>query len=470
MRISSAARDTASAVLMLLLILGLRLVSPETAGLSYVVLAAYALAGRLHALRALGVSFVLTTISEGVAPQAAGGSVGRYLVIVAAALSILMWRRKNEGEAPAAKAPRVTLVIGLLLIIHSVIVSTIVDVSVLKAGTWAMTAAVLLAAWGGLTEEGRRRAEVEFFGGLVAVLLVSVPLLWTDVGFLRNGTGFQGITNQPQTFGTAMAVLAAWSGARFLADRDAAWRLAAVFGGAVSMIVLSEARTAALSLAGALFAAVPLAMLGTRRVLGDLLPALRRRRAHVLVTLGGVALLALGPAISDRVRGFLQKRDDAGSAGSVVEVYGASRGRLIDEMLANIREHPIEGIGFGVASRPGSMVVERDAVLGLPTSGAVEKGVMPLAILEETGVFGAAMLAGWIVFAGMRAARGGLVTSAVLLTALFTNMGEATLFSPGGLGLMVLSAVAWSANGSDPAYQGREEAKVRSRNSRATVA
>ena len=43
-----------------------------------------------------------------------------------------------------------------------------------------------------------------------------------------------------------------------------------------------------------------------------------------------------------------------------------------------------------------------------------------------------------------RSARGGLVPVTVGLTALLMNMGEATLFSPGGMGLLSLILLGWA--------------------------
>src|SRR5690606_115878 len=105
----------------------------------------------------------------------------------------------------------------------------------------------------------------------------------------------------------------------------------------------------------------------------------------------------------------------------------ASRGFLIDAMLINIANDPFRGIGFGIASFPSSMIVERDPMFGLPVGASVENGVAPLAILEEVGVFGAILVALWILVLLRKGAVGGLAAFAVCLTALALNMGENTL-------------------------------------------
>jgi len=117
-------------------------------------------------------------------------------------------------------------------------------------------------------------------------------------------------------------------------------------------------------------------------------------------------------------------------------------------MASNISARPLEGIGFGMASIPSELVVVRDPVFGLPVSAAVEKGVLPLAIVEEIGVVGFGVVLLWVLALLRMSARAGVAPVAVCLTALFLNMGEATLFSPGGLGLLMLIMLGWAASSS----------------------
>ena len=112
-------------------------------------------------------------------------------------------------------------------------------------------------------------------------------------------------------------------------------------------------------------------------------------------------------------------------------------------MVANIADDPLRGIGFGIASEPSLMVVERDPVMGLPLGAAIEKGIAPLAVLEELGLVGAVLVAAWIIWLLRRGAVGGLAPFAVCLTALALNMGENTLFSPGGQGMLPLILFGW---------------------------
>nr|WP_275672358.1 O-antigen ligase family protein [Thermomonas alba] len=210
------------------------------------------------------------------------------------------------------------------------------------------------------------------------------------------------------------------------------------------MIVLSEARTAGLGLLlGLLFAALTGRILA-RRKLRDYLPGLRSRRVQLAVGLGLLAVIAAGPFLGQRVGTYLAKRS---GTSNVVEAYDRSRGAKVDQMWDNIREHPLRGIGFGVASDPFEMEVKRDPVLGLPTGASIEKGVVYLAVWEELGLLGLLAVLVWLWLLVRRAARAGMTPLAVGLTALFMNFGEATLFSPSGMGMLSLILLAWAATG-----------------------
>src|SRR5690606_11413311 len=102
-----------------------------------------------------------------------------------------------------------TILLGLFFIVHAVLFSSVVDVSVLKAVSWTLAMATLIAAWRGLNDEERIALADRVFRGLTLLMIVSLPLLVLPVGYLRNGTGFQGVLNHPQAFGPTMALLGA---------------------------------------------------------------------------------------------------------------------------------------------------------------------------------------------------------------------------------------------------------------------
>jgi O-antigen ligase len=334
-----------------------------------------------------------------------------------------------------------TFGLGIFVIVHSLFVSSVPDVSILKGVLWVVVAATLIAAWGGLAEEDRSRLEAEVIAGLGGILIASLPLLPTDLGYLRNGSGFQGVLNHPQAFGLAMAVLGAWLGARVLERERPTLLDAIVLGIAMVSVILSESRTAGAALVGGTMVAVLGVAIATRRRPTSVAPALASSRAQLVILLAVAGLVIVGPELAARLQAYVSKRSDERT---MFEAYDSSRGHLVRSMWDNILEHPIEGIGFGIASDVGSMEVLRDEVTRLPTGASIEKGVMPLAVLEELGILGALFTGAWLIACFSRAFAGGLVPVAVMCTVLGTNLGESTLFSPSGMGMLILIALAWS--------------------------
>lgn len=424
----------------------LRVNSESTASLSYVALSAFALMGRPQAILSLALSWLFTMINPEIAPDA--GAFGRYLTLIAVTISAFIRSGFLSRHVNIHYFTIATMILSGFFVIHSLMFSPMPDVSFLKACSWGLAMTALVSLWLGLKPHEFRATSHRLFLGLAFVLIVSLPLLALPPGYAVNGTGFQGILNHPQAFGVTMALFGSWAGARVLGERRPSWGLIALAGSALVAVVLSEARTAGVGLILGLGLALALSQLFTGRRLLQISPGLTSGR--VLLTLSGclIAGLALAPALSRLATHFLSKSNRA-TGGNLLDAYDASRGFLIDAMMANIAEDPLRGIGFGIASTPSMMVVQRDPIFGLPIGAAVEKGVMPLAVLEELGVIGAALVAGWLILLLRRAASGGLAPFAVCMTALLVNMGENILFSPGGQGLLILVLLGWAyASGS----------------------
>ena len=431
-------------VIVPLVVIGLRLASEQTANLSYLVLAGYAIFGRVQVIQALALSWLITMVNPGLAPDASLGAAGRYLVVFAAAGSVLA--RSGFLLRPRVKPfTFLTLGLGSFLIVHSILVSPLPDVSLLKAFSWMLVVMTLLAAWTGLSLDKRYHLSENIFAGLVVVLLVSLPLLVMPEGYLRNGRGFQGILNHPQAFGPTMALLGAWAAGRFLGEKRPPWSLIGLATLCLALVVLSEARTAGLAMVmGIGIAATVIPFLANRKP-GTVLPGLKSKRFQITALLALVGLVAAGPMLNVVVAGFISKGGRADVAG-LIEAYDRSRGSLIEGMTENIWQDPWVGIGFGIASEPLSMNITRDPVFELPVGASVEKGVMPLAVREEVGVPGLILVGLWIWVVLRRSARAGMAPLAVVITVLLINMGESVLFSPGGMGLLQLILISWAVS------------------------
>ncbi|HQW20547.1 MAG TPA: hypothetical protein PLI90_07735, partial [Rhodocyclaceae bacterium] len=124
------------------------------------------------------------------------------------------------------------------------------------------------------------------------------------------------------------------------------------------------------------------------------------------------------------------------------ESFEGSRGGLVDQSMENFREQPFFGSGFALPSYLDSLEIVYDPVFGLPVSAPIEKGILPVAVLEELGIVGAVCFL-WLIFSLVRevARKGQYHMIGLLVSALAINLGEAVLFSPSGFGLLVWLAI-----------------------------
>ena len=420
-----------------------RLLSSATADLSFLILAVYALRGRQQAIHALAFSWLFVMLNSGLAPETTYAEIGRYVVLLGAALSIAR-RKVYIPSRVDSRFTALTIFLGMFFVVHALVLSAMPDVSILKAVTWTVTMTTLISAWRGLTSEQSVLLQSWLIGFLIIILLSSLPFVAIpSIGYLRNGSGFQGILDHPQVFGSVMGLLGALILGWLYTQKRPPWMAIALVLGCLCLIVMSEARTAGIAFVFGVGLALFSVSFHSGKSLSQMAPALRSKRFQLLIFVGFLAALAMGWQLGEVSNKFITKSGRANVSG-LVEAYQDSRGFKIDEMYKNIRAQPFSGIGFGIASDPYTMNVIRDPFLGLPVGASVEKGVMPLGVLEEVGVPGFILVGIWLLSILQRAAARGTATLSVALVVIFMNMGESTLFSPGGMGMLSLILLAWA--------------------------
>lgn len=427
-----------------LIALGLRCGPSPAIIASYLIVAGYALQGRRQAIVSLFVVFIFTNINHELGAPIAAASILRWLVLFAAAFAVFSRGRSLAAPKGSQWLVPSTLALVLLIIVHSLLFSPIVDVSILKAASFGVAIVTLLAAWSWEDPTERRLTETMLLSGMVFITVVSIPLVALPIGFARNKIGFQGLLFHPQTFGPFTALLGTYFTAKWLTARRLQPMAAVMLALCLAFIYLSKARIAAFAFAGGVGLAAALYPLQAilSRYSAESRPHMRR--VFFIATIGIVAAVIAGPSVFEKATEFVQKGTK--KAETLTDVAFSSRGFLIDRMTANIRDYPLMGIGFGVPSDPEDYDrVARDPFLGLAIAAPVEKGVMPLAITEELGIPIASLVFLWMGALGLSAASGGMVPLAVFLTAMLTNVAEATFFSPGGMGILILVLVTWAA-------------------------
>lgn len=391
-------------------------------------IALYSLRSPRHSVEALGMlAFLIISGKTGI-------SLGRWVVLFAA-FGRMLW----DGAFGGRSTPRLAYVLLLFFVAVlplSVFASTFPLVSALKLTTFTLGTVVMAAGFHRTRHLADYWLSWVFTLG-VFILLASLPLYGLPAGYATNSVGFQGILIHPQTFGPVLApITALLIGLYFFRQRTSKVIFLCVGLGMVGMY-FSLSRTSLLAL---MLAGVLTAILGFGFKPDTWGVDLSRALGQPAVVIGGILVLALGAlqwtAIQSDLESFLTK--DSGSA-SLVQALEESRGYRMSRSMQNFWENPLTGIGFGAPSDPLRFARQLErGPYGIPLSASVEKGFMPTAVLEETGIVGAILTLLLLFFLFAPAVQHPDPTLCwVMATCLFLNLGEMVFFSIGGMGFFL---------------------------------
>ena len=163
-----------------------------------------------------------------------------------------------------------------------------------------------------------------------------------------------------------------------------------------------------------------------------------RNSLRSAMTLGIVAMIAVCGVMEVKnhsISKWLRKTDDvAGDTRGLGEAFTASRMGKVEENLFDFRQNPVLGTGFQVAYYMKNMYKDAQFILSAP----IEKGVLPLMVLGETGLVGGIFFVVFLaVFYGTCIKKKYYCTMTLMTVMITCNMAEANFFSPGGVGGML---------------------------------
>lgn len=294
-------------------------------------------------------------------------------------------------------------------------------------------------------------------------------------------TLFCGVTNQSQALSPLLALTVGWTLCdMLLLERRFRWLHLAIIAFALPLAYMTRSRVGLVSLVAAFATA---GLYAARKVS---LPG--RLKVHLNNGIWlGMGMLLLGVVVMQLKGGYMSQwirktSDTSADRRSLGEALTSSRIGLIEQSMYEFRRNPLFGSGFQVAEYTRDIVRENK---GFILSAPIEKGVLPVMVLGETGILGEFCFLIFLVsFYGACARRKYIVTSALFTVLFVTNLAEATMFSPGGIGgiLWMISVVGgftvdtyllyrqqiekqWSAMGFQmaPAFEMVEDASGRRR-------
>lgn len=240
---------------------------------------------------------------------------------------------------------------------------------------------------------------------------------------------FNGVMNHSQTLATNVPLWFAWTLCDMLINERKPTKIhVAIIVVAPFLMYMSRSRTAFVVLLVSLFmiwfSLVPKIQLSARVRSGV-------KISFYLIVMAIVAGLTYAQIRDQTVSKWLRKSDDVGGdTRSLTDAITSSRMGLVEYNLNDFKLNPLLGKGFQVMDwHADAYKTGRISLLSAP----IEKGVLPLMVLGETGVVGGIVFLVFLVAFYTTCAKQKYRCLLCLFTALLAaNMSEAGFFSPGG--------------------------------------
>jgi hypothetical protein len=408
------------------------------AGVFFAILALMTLASPQGAFKAMAICFLGLMMNVAFVPKEIVWTPARLALPAIALLRFLV--DLSSVRAAFATRPKylALLVYSAVMAACSIISGWYTPIALLKLANFLL---VVSAVFAGVTVLRARRIDMtEFVVSLIAAAtllgLASIPLGYST-NFYRGGVRytdtFVGAFMHPNChtlygslFTGYLAVVAAITGYR---NRWLALPLMAAW---VYFMICSQARASMLA-SGVGLLTLTAYVRPLRNAFGDRLRLNISRGSLVGLGVTAVAALAMWNlatqgTVSRAIVAFMNKTDEELETFDADRIMG-SRAALIEFSWRNFQENPLFGIGFQVAKTEA--FVRQATLLTAPA----EKGFLPTAVLEEGGIMGTVTFVLFLLLFVRELMRERNVPGIVgLVTFLATNLGEVSIFSPGGPG------------------------------------
>ncbi len=242
---------------------------------------------------------------------------------------------------------------------------------------------------------------------------------------------FTGITAHSQFLGPCLACLGGWIACDLLfVERKMRHLHLLLLAPVPIMIAMTKSRIGLLSFC--MLVAILLAFCMPRIRLPE------KVRRHINSLLIAFVFLFVAIAIFAEVRyssvsRLIRKTDDLyEDSRTLLEALTSSRQETINECLRDFHRNPLWGMGFQVSAQHRMQFQLGQISL---FSAPIEKGILPLMVLGETGIIGSITFALFLfLFFHDAVQKNYISTMTLFLAFLVTNFAEATFFSPSGAG------------------------------------
>jgi len=390
----------------------------------------WALRGPKHAIQALSLSWLIAFLNPGIFINLEIKIILRWLILLAAFGRVVM--HLIQHRLRASKEIIILLLFFLTTLLFSVIKSYAPIISSLKLSSFTIGVITILLAFE-LTADQKTYWKSWFTTIFLLIIICGSPLYFSELGYFRNGRGFQGLISHPQSYSVFIAPMISWITWRFLFEKDLSYPVI------IGVVLGWSSLYASLSRTGMLAALLGLGLTIIIRSIkkAKLLNTKPHKSINHLyvasICLISIIIIINWSSIYKNSLRFLRK----GITGkSVLEIY--NRDIYVKRSINNFMKNPVMGMGFGLSSNPIEHNIKTDKLTGVPISASTEKGFLISVMLEELGIIGS-MLIVVLIFTITRPIieQNYFGALSLLLTCLIVNMGEMVFFSFGGMGLYI---------------------------------
>jgi len=411
--------------------------------IAYGILLVYASRGVAQTLKALSVSVLIVYANLAIARGNFVASGMRFALVAVLLFKVVRAVRSRRKSLLSPFFVRALVLFSLVCMVFAFIQGYQFNIAASKLLTFAAGVVALLCA--GSTAKALPKRDIVAWAETLAMYVIGgtfaiLSFARSYAYFAVSETGVRGLRgpfSHPNSMSLIAGLLATFLFSVLLFDQELSngkRRLLALESIIlVAIVYLSQGRSGMFGVMAGLASGLAIAIFGLRPALSSVRTAVKRER--LIFATAGISFLVIvfdsltARLVSRSAESFIMKGKTEQTVG--LSAMYSSRSDIVATSWNNFLENPIAGIGFGTS---------RSEQYGAKTNSfaaPIEKGFLPTAILEETGIIGAVLFC-WFLFLLYKYMfkRRYFVAICCLTAFIFVNMGEVTMFSIGGLGVL----------------------------------
>lgn len=408
-------------ILTILVILLANMIHPFVSILIHLYLIKFSLNGKVESIKSLIISFTIYFLNPGIFKiHNSVVPLLRWIIFFVCIFNILRNTRKSLLNK---KWVFVLLIWTLYTLLISIIKSNLPMISIMKLFMFYLG---FMAVNIGIIDSKKyydwKRWIFIYF---ITIHISSLLLIGLPVGYFRNGTGFQGILNQPNAFGIIMAVILSFYIYLNSQDNNKEYSnfLSILIISGIVMLLCSKSRTSMIALSLSIINFIIVFIKNT--ILKQNLK-LRSIVITLFITIIMFILTILNySSIVSSINELIYK------GGNENLLYSSQN--VIDNQEEAIKNSFFIGNGFGVEWYPN-----QKKSFEISLSHPIEKRNIFLALLSETGIIGTIIFIIFIIeYTGIFIKRGLKYVDCIFISTFAINFGEMVFFSGNGIGIFV---------------------------------